>query len=549
MKRLVILISFAVFVLMLFASCAEQLTVREREMRRYDRIDPRIVQGMPEAIVKVVEAYNSRDYFTSAIGFYAIMKNDEWDRLHETARYYYAESLFRIGLYQPAEYQLAEILFEGPDSHYFVSALLKLLAVTYETQDERVLFAILSNVDYSALPAKFANELTYYIGKIHFYNGQDDQALQMFSQVKDYSSFYPKSRYFMGVIQVRQEMFAEALKSFTEIREMPDDKYIGGDIAKLKGMAELALGQLYYAAAWAVSRDREREGNPLALFNVSLNYFTNVGRDNEQWFESLFARTWASLMISRFDATLGTVVTLRSPFFTDIYFPEINVVEAVAYYNLCQYDEVNRVIDYFFGIYPGFNERMNSWLEEVSTKTGLDIYRELLTMYRDAQRGDPTPLPESVLRTIVYEPLFQRKYNHIKEIEREFGIIENAPEAFRTSVIAQDISKKMAYQLATLRDEAGRMLVQRVQELNNELGQLIADMGAIRFEMTDSQVRVLEKQEVFGRRAEEEPEEVVEKEMNPSVPDGYYYWPFDGEYWEDELGYYFFQVENICREQ
>jgi tetratricopeptide (TPR) repeat protein len=548
MKKIAVLF-LAIFGIAFFVSCAEQLTVREREMKKYEKIDPKIVQGMPEAIVKVVEAYNSGDYYTSAIGFYAIMKNDEWDRLHETARYYYAESLFRIGLYQASEYQLAEILFEGTDSHYFISSLLKLLAVTYETNDERVLFAILSNVDYSSLPAKFANELTYYLGKINFYNGQDDQALKMFGQVKDYSSFYPKAKYFMGVIEVRQEMFAEALKSFTEIKEMPDDKYIGADIVKLKGMAELALGQLYYAAAWAVSKDTEREGNPLALFNVSLNYFTNVGRDNEQWFEALFARTWASLMITRFDSTLGTVVTLRSPFFTDIYFPEINVVEAVAYYNLCQYGEVNRVIDYFFDIYPQYSEKMDTWLERVSTKTGLDIYKEILLMYRDAQAQEATALPESVLRTVVYEPLFQRKYAHIKEIEREFELIENSPEAFRTSVIAQDISKKMAYQLTTLRDEAGRMLVNRVQELNNELGQLIADMRAIRFEMTDSQTRVLEKQEVFGREVQEDDGEVVEKEMNPSVPDGYYYWPFDGEYWEDELGYYFFQVENICREQ
>jgi len=173
MKKTIILISITLS-LLLVASCAAQLTVREKEMKKYEKIDPKLVEGMPESIVKVVKAYNDEDYFTSAVGFYAIMKNKEWDRLHETARYYYAESLFRMGLYQASEYQLAEILFEGPDSHYFISSLLKLLAVTYETQDERVLFAVLSNVDYSVLPKKFANELTYYLGKISFYNGQDD---------------------------------------------------------------------------------------------------------------------------------------------------------------------------------------------------------------------------------------------------------------------------------------------------------------------------------------------------------------------------------------
>ncbi len=527
--------------LLIVASCGNQLTVREKEMKKYEKIDTALVEGMPEAITKVVKAYNDEDYFTSAVGFYAIMKNKEWDRLHETARYYYAESLFRMGLYQASEYQLAEILFEGPESHYFISSLLKLLAVTYKTEDERVLFAVLSNVNYSSLPKKFANELTYYLGKINFYNGQDEQAIQMFSQVKDYSSFYPKAKYFLGVIQVRQQMYAEAMKSFTELKEMPDDKYLGGDIKKLKGMAELALGELYYAAAWKAQ-------NKLAMFNVALNYFSNVGRDNQQWFDSLFARTWASLMIGRFDATLGTVVTLRSPFFTDIYFPEVNIVEAVTYYNLCQYDEVNKVIDYFFGVYPDYAQKMTAWLESVSTKTGLDIYKELLKMYKDAQEGKPTALPEAVLKNILTESLFQRKFSHIKEIEKELAIIENSPEAFKKSVIALDVSKKMMYQLTTLRNEAGIWLVQRVQNLNGELAQLIADMRAIRFEMTDSQKSALEKEELYGKNLKEEDKKQKESEMNPSVPDGYYYYPFDGEYWEDELGYYFFNVQNACKE-
>lgn len=253
-------------------------------------------------------------------------------------------------------------------------------------------------------------------------------------------------------------------------------------------------------------------------------------------------------MIGRFDSTLGTVVTLRSPFFTDIYFPEVNIVEAVTYYNLCQYDEVNNVIDYFFGVYPDYSQKMTSWLENVSTKTGLDIYKELLKMYRDAQEGKKTELPEAVLKNILTESLFQRKYSHIKEIERELSIIENSPEAFKKSVIAEDVTKKMMYQLTTLRNESGIWLVQRVQNLNGELAQLIADMRAIRFEMTDSQKAALEKEELHGKDIKEDEGQKQQSGMNPSVPDGYYYFPFDGEYWEDELGYYFFNIENLCKE-
>jgi len=539
-------IALALFFILLgglFASCAEQLTVREQEMKKYEKIDPSVAQGMPDAIKKVVDAYNDGDYHTAAIGFYAIMKNGEWARLHETARYYYAESLFRIGLYQAAEYQLAEILFEGPDGHYFVSALLKLLAVTYETKDEKVLFAVLSNVNYNALPKKFANELMYYLGKINFYRGQDEEALKFFTQVKDYSSFYPLATYFMGVIQVRQRMYAEAMQSFQKIMEMPDDMYVGADIKALKGMAELALGELYYAAGFD-----EKTKNKLAMFNVALNYFNNVDRRNPQWFESLFARTWASLMISRFDSTLGTVVTLGSPFFTDIYFPDVYVVEAVTYYNLCRYQEVNEVIDKFFRVYPDYRQLLQSWLENVSTKTGLDVYRELLVMYRDASAGKKTPIPEAILRSILSDQKFQKEYIHVKEIEREAAIIENSPESFKKSVIADDLMKKMNYQLATIRNEAGKMQVKKIQEITQDLTQIIADMKAIRFEMTDKLKATYEKEELYGKKLKESALK-EEQAYSPAVPNRHYYWPFDGEYWQDELGYYFYNIQNACMDE
>ncbi len=536
--KIVLLILFVAFV----SSCSSQLTVREREMKKYDHIDSSMVEGMPRGITETVKAYNSGDYAKASIGFYAIMKNKEWDRLHDTARYYYAESLFRQGLYQASEYQLAEILFEGPNGHYFVSSLLKLLAVTYKTHDEQVLFAVLSSVDYNALPKKFANELKYYLGKINFYQGNDEAAIQQFSQVKDYSSFYPKAKYFLGVIQVRSQMYAEAMKSFLEIQKMPDDKYVGGSIKKLKGMAKLALGELYYAAAW-------KSKNKLAMFNVALNYFNDVGRDNEQWFEALFARTWASLLISRFDSTLGTVITLKSPFFRDIYYPEIGIVEAVTYYNLCRYDDVNKVVDEFFTIYPTYEKQMAAFLEDVSTETGLQVYRDIITMYTKGVRGGTkTSLPVPILRKALTDPLFKRRFAHIKEIERELILIESSPMDFKKSVVAKDMTRKLMYQLTTLRDEAGQWLVTQITSYHQDLRQLIADMKAIQFEMTDKKTKKLEKIERFGEQVEISKAKRAKKVMNPAVPQSAYYWPFDGEYWEDELGFYFYNVENLCEE-
>lgn len=322
---------------------------------------------------------------------------------------------------------------------------------------------------------------------------------------------------------------------------MPDDKYLGADIGKLKGLAELALGELYYAAAFD-----DKVKNKVAMFNVSLNYFNNVDRDNNQWFNALFARTWASMMISRFDSTLGTVVTLRSPFFKDVYFPELNIVEAVTYYTLCRYDMVNAVVENFFSRYPGYRDMMDSYLEKVSTKTGVEVYSDVLHMNRDAAQGKSMKsLPVAIVRFILNEPRFIKQYNHIKEVEKELSIIESSPDFFKNSPIAKDIHKKMTLQLANLRNEAGKWVVSFIKDTSTDLKMLIANGKAIKFEMTDREKMMAEKEELYGKRLAEASKK-EEKSFSPAVPDNAHYWPFDGEYWEDELGYYFYNIESAC---
>ena len=41
---------------------------------------------------------------------------------------------------------------------------------------------------------------------------------------------------------------------------------------------------------------------------------------------------------------------------------------------------------------------------------------------------------------------------------------------------------------------------------------------------------------------------IANRKMDPNVPEGYRYWPFEGEYWLDELGWYEVNTINECLE-
>lgn len=70
-------------------------------------------------------------------------------------------------------------------------------------------------------------------------------------------------------------------------------------------------------------------------------------------------------------------------------------------------------------------------------------------------------------------------------------------------------------------------------------------MKAIQFEMTDKLKETYEKEELYGKKMREAALK-EERAYSPAVPERAYYWPFDGEYWEDELGYYFYNIQSAC---
>jgi len=43
-------------------------------------------------------------------------------------------------------------------------------------------------------------------------------------------------------------------------------------------------------------------------------------------------------------------------------------------------------------------------------------------------------------------------------------------------------------------------------------------------------------------------DKIATRKMDPNVPRGYRYWPFEGEYWIDELGWYEVNTINECLE-
>ena len=97
----------------------------------------------------------------------------------------------------------------------------------------------------------------------------------------------------------------------------------------------------------------------LERFDNADNYYAMVPRDSIYWPESLFERAWTNFMVQDLNQTLGLLLTVQSPYFDDEeYLPEVVLLRSLTYFNLCEYNEVQFILD-------GFKERYVPTLNEM----------------------------------------------------------------------------------------------------------------------------------------------------------------------------------------
>ncbi len=544
MKRVLLAIFALLAIAVIVASCAEP-SARDKMMRRYDTIEPsQAILSMPQEVQDTIKAYNNEEYYFAAIGFHKILQNPDWRALHESAQYYFTECLYRLNLYQACQYELTKILFKGPEgSTYFTSALIKLLAITYETKDETVIFAVLSNIALEKFPKRFRNELIYLVGKMYFYQGQVDEAYVKFSQVDPRSAFYAKANYFKGIIEVKRKEYEKAKETFDLIQNLPVVAVEFGESTKVKEMSKLAVGQLFYAAAHDAPKAQQEE-----IFKAAITFYDQVDRDNPQWFESQFEKTWAATMIGRYGISLGSSLTLSSPYFEDRFVPEVNLIEAITWYTLCKYEEARETLDRFFALYGDMHSRLKSYMgTRAPGMTPQQVYEDLLDQYEASYNGEETDLPIQVLTHVLNDQKFLNNFQHVQELDREFNSLWLAPPYFRNTTFFTSTVKKMERQRSNIKKKAGRWALNELKDVENMLAQLLGNAHNIDFELTDSERRRLEEQARFGVDFEMQVYDEEELLLSPAVPDSYQYWAFDGEYWKDELGYYLMAVTQECQ--
>ena len=527
----------------------------------FDAVDVSGKSADRQRLDVAVSLFKNDQYEQASMAAYEILKDPKLAGLHVEARYVVAKSLYRMGLYHSSLGEFSKILAVGPQTKFFKTSLEWLFFISRQTKNETVILDEIARYANYEFPEKFRSEFHYLLARYHFVRGraldqvgQGDQADKSFEEVKRLTTliprsdaFYPRAKFLEGLAHFRNggkvktaearrsdTSMASSIEAMKEVIRLTRPGGKTGEQASLdQSLRELAFMQL-------ARTHYGMQQNRYAIF-----YFGKIERGTNQWLESMFEASWANYRVGQYEQALGNLITLSSPFFRDEYFPEALILKAVIYYENCRYRESSLILQDFERTYLPVHDQLQTLVQKNMEAS------EYYSVLADVQKKDKDELSgtevilERILRLALTDQDLKKTNDSILELEGELDAFGEKGDTFKYSELSKDLLEGLKGQRTTLIEKAGIMSKGKLETELIALKQLLANGLRIKFETTTKEKEFLEEQLKAGGKTA-----IVKKyRYTVAVADDQLYWPYEGEYWRDELGTYQYTLTKGCIER
>ncbi|MGB8331974.1 MAG: hypothetical protein WCE62_17745 [Polyangiales bacterium] len=499
--------------------------------------------GKPsQKMAEAQSAFESKKYEDAAIGFELVSsgksKDDRGNRQH--AQFLLGQSLYQMGYYQSALTVFDDISAQGPAHLHFGETLQWLGMLASKLPESSGIIEKVGRYGIGALEefkekdSRLYNHLLYLMGRHLYAQASFRQAIDVFQEVDAKSSQYAYAKFFEGISFVRMRQARPAIASFRAILEAIDAGDVEGvDEDRMRNLAWISLARVYYTAA------NQGKGDTIdgTLLGQSVESWTKIEQSSEYWLDSLFESSWAFFLADEYSRALGNVHTLYSPYFEDAFYPEALVLKAVTFFVNCQVDNAESTVAQFHDRYDPVKTELDAVL--MRYQDNAEFFEFLKNV--QANQADLSPRVRPIVSTALSDRTVLQHLEYVSILDREEARLAKSSDQFQASSVGGKILEDVSLARAFAVDQAGDLARGRYQRLIRELRDLSNQVDTVELEIATfrrGQIdQELQQQMSLAKQS---------KGGDVNVDEEHQLWPFNGEWWRDELGFYRQQVTNLC---
>ncbi len=488
-----------------------------------------------------VDLYRQGQYFKAAR--FAFSATDGNPRIQASAYSWIALSLMKSGLHHSATYFFIRTLQVGTpvEIRRVLTGTEELLFAVGPDLLRKYLVRHTKAQDYDL---KNLSAFYYAQGKDAILRGDLKRATALLGDVASGSSLYPYALQLLATAYALSGRTAEALRAYERCEAKAGSLLSGLDSPRT-----------YHSDGWIKQRRADSEdltarciaGRARVLyeqgqFEESDRAYDLIAKDTFVWTDILFEAGWASFAMKNYNRTLGRLVSYKSPGLEFVFNPEVDVLRAQTYMMLCLYDDANGAINDFNAQYANVGIRIKKYVEG-NQHDPLAFYESGKRALSDRLHSD-NPF-HRVLNRFVRSPYFQGLVQSERDLGSERARIRQFDSFHKGVSHAQNegfpgfLNVVLNWRRKTIRLLGGFFVKNSLLDYHGKILSDFDKMSYIKLEMLSrSKERLAFNRTPLAERGR--------GNVHPQRRDHQYYWSFNGEFWNDEIGDYVFGLESAC---
>jgi tetratricopeptide (TPR) repeat protein len=203
-------------------------------------------------------------------------EGDEAEGYYQEAKYQMGVVLYQLKLYVSAFGNFDNICDAGVKHARYKDTLPWLVKIHRELPGETNSLLRMAAYPVDLYPADLAEEINFYVGQHHYYQGNLAAALQSLGRVgSTHADLYIKAMYMKGVVHVRRNEAGPASDAFKEVLQfVRQNRKTVADSGRMTDLAMTALARIFYSTgqfdtALRYSRACSRSPGPTTAWATS----------------------------------------------------------------------------------------------------------------------------------------------------------------------------------------------------------------------------------------------------------------------------------------
>ncbi|MDP6943808.1 MAG: hypothetical protein QF464_06620, partial [Myxococcota bacterium] len=267
--------------------------------------------------------------------------------------------------------------------------------------------------------------------------------------------------------------------------------------------------------------------------DAAIYYYRKIPKDSYKRATAFYESAWVYFVKGDYSRAVGTFQTLHSPYFEHQFYPELWILEATVYMNNCKFSYAEEALSRYMTDIAPLAAPLKQFL--LKTIRPEHYYRALVeTVGGKTVHGLPIELAAPVLSDVDFYNL----YRTVKQIDREIALI--GPHIQTLGEFASTLEQELINLRKNRIREIGIKVQRVLKEVETTLAEYELKVNEIEVDLQDEMLKEEERKLMALEN------DVAAKRFASAKTGGgtaivggdSWQWPYEGEFWSDEIGTY-----------